>query len=257
MNPFDEPNISPILPLPAESLPWGWAELFKATLLIVLGSLALFVITGIVAAALGLDASSLAGMSSPLLFTLGSAIYALMLLAVYLFAVRRPNSSWQRLGIRPVAAGWWAALLLLFPLELVGMVGINLLLVPLITGTQFQNPQSEVILGGGNLHTVDLFLLLVLLAVVTPVAEELFFRGMLYPVMRKQWGVAWAIILNALVFALLHFIPILIPGLLLLGLILAWMRERSGSIVPGILLHAAQNALVVIALYSSLGQQTP
>jgi membrane protease YdiL (CAAX protease family) len=254
MNPVDETNTLPVIPVSVEPLPWGWGELFKATLLIVLGSLGLFVITGIVAAALGLDASSLAGMSSPLIFALGSSIYAVMLLAVYFYAVRRPNSSWQRVGIRPFAVGWWARLLWLFPLELVGMVLVNLLLVPMITGSQFENPQNQVIIGGGNLNTKDLLLLLLLLAVVTPLAEEIFFRGMLYPVMRKQWGIGWAIMLNALIFALLHFIPVLIPGLLLLGLILAWMRERSGSIVPGILLHAAQNALVVIALYSSMGQ---
>src|SRR4029450_2969723 len=101
-----------------------------------------------------------------------------------------------------------------------------------------------------------LLLLLLWLAVGRPGWGELFFRGMLYAVMRKPWAGAWATSRRALVFALVHFIPILIPGLLLLGLILAWMRERSGSILPGILLHAAQNALVVIALYTSLGQQT-
>jgi uncharacterized protein len=55
-----------------------------------------------------------------------------------------------------------------------------------------------------------------------------------------------------LLFALVHFIPILIPGLFWVGFVLAWVRERSGSIVPGIVLHALQNGLVVWAIYAVL-----
>jgi membrane protease YdiL (CAAX protease family) len=95
----------------------------------------------------------------------------------------------------------------------------------------------------------DLIFLLLLIAVIAPIAEELFFRGMLYPVLRQRWSAPWAIGINALLFALVHFIPLLLPALFFIGLILAWVRERTQSIVPGILLHAMQNGLVVVAVY--------
>jgi membrane protease YdiL (CAAX protease family) len=82
------------------------------------------------------------------------------------------------------------------------------------------------------------------------VAEELFFRGMIYPVMRRRWSAGWAIVLNAGVFALVHFIPLLMPSLFYVGLLLAWVRERSNSVIPGILMHMLQNTIVTFGIYA-------
>jgi membrane protease YdiL (CAAX protease family) len=230
--------------------PWGWAEIIKAVLFVLLGMLGLSVLIAGVRLATGFEVNPAQGMSSPLLFVLGVGVYGLVILGVYLFAVRRPGSSWAALGIREFAWWWGPAAVGLLFVGFSGMVLINLVLVPLISGGPFENPQIEAITGGSRLSFGNLVLLLLLIAVVAPVAEELFFRGMLYPVMRRHWGPAWAIILNALVFALVHFIPILIPGLFFVGLILAWMREQSGSVLPGILLHALQNGVALLAIFA-------
>jgi len=133
--------------------------------------------------------------------------------------------------------------------QLMGMALINLVFVLPFTDGAFENPQIEQITGGMSLTPTDFGVLLVLIAIIAPLAEEIFFRGMLYPVMRQRWGVPIAITANALAFALLHVIPILLPGLFFVGLILAWVRERSGSIGPTILMHALQNGLVLWGIY--------
>jgi hypothetical protein len=230
--------------------PWGRYELLKVLALVLVGSLALgLTVAGLVRWSGALTPEN-ARPSSPLLFGLGIGAYTLIILGVYLFAVRRPHSSWQMVGVRGFAAGWWLAAFPLVMTQLTGMVIINTWLIPIFTGARFENPQVEAITGGLQLSPLDLLLLLVLIAVVAPIAEELFFRGMLYPIMRRRWGAGWAMVLNALVFALAHFLPVLIPGLFFVGLILAVVRERSQSVLPGILLHVLQNGIVVMGIYA-------
>jgi membrane protease YdiL (CAAX protease family) len=232
-------------------LPWGGKELIKAGILIVLGSLALMALAVFLLFASGMARKPQLGLGSPLLFGLGVGIYLLVIIAVYWFAVRRPGSSWQQVGLRPFASGWLPFLPILVVVQLLGMALINTQLVALFTGGKFENPQVEAVTGGMHLSRQDLFFLLLLIAIIAPIAEELFFRGMLYPVLRRRWSVRWAIGINALLFALVHFIPLLLPALFFIGLIFAWVRERTQSIIPSILLHAMQNGLVIVAIYAS------
>jgi membrane protease YdiL (CAAX protease family) len=85
------------------------------------------------------------------------------------------------------------------------------------------------------------FLLAATLLVVTPLSEELLFRGLL----RRAWlegvGSRWLVFGPALLFAAAHMNPWQLPQLFLLGLALGLLRERSHSLGPPILLHAAVN----------------
>ena len=199
-----------------------------------------------------------AGLAAGPIFLLGMGMYVIVLLAVYLFAVRRkgstddnsfPMTSWAWLGLRRFEGKWlWALPPLLF-LQFAGMAVANLLIVIPFAGNDYENPQIEAITGGGALSRSDLLLLMVLIAVIAPVAEELFFRGMLYPLLRQRWSMWPAIVLNGLLFALIHVLPPLLPGLFIVGMVLAWVRERSGSLIPSVLLHAMQNAVVLWGIY--------
>ena len=86
------------------------------------------------------------------------------------------------------------------------------------------------------------------LCILPAVGEELLFRGALQGLMRPCGSLA-AIAAPALLFALLHLnLPQFIPALLS-GLFLGWLAERTGSILPGMLLHLLNNALAVGNLY--------
>lgn len=240
---FPEPPAPP-------PLPWGWREIGKAVLLIIIGGLLVSVLVLGIAFATDSLPTQGQGMAAAPFFWLGTLIYGVVVLAVYLFAVRRADGDWSLLGIRAFSQ-WWVILAPVLTLvQLLGMSLVNVLLVLPFTGGEFENPQVEALTGGSALSVRDLGLLLLLVAVIAPIAEELFFRGMLYPVLRRRWSVPLAIGVNGLVFALIHFIPILIPGLCLVGIVLAWIRERSGSLIPCILVHALQNAVVVVSIYA-------
>jgi membrane protease YdiL (CAAX protease family) len=120
-----------------------------------------------------------------------------------------------------------------------------------IQGQPFVNPQVHDFSQGQQLTPLHLIVLLLGTAIVAPIVEELFFRGMLYPLMRRHLPAWFAIVLNAAIFAGLHFIPILLPMLFVMGLLLTFVRARTDSIVPGILIHALNNTIFVLGVYAA------
>ncbi len=88
-------------------------------------------------------------------------------------------------------------------------------------------------------------------ALIAPLSEELFFRGMLLQALWRRTGGPWlAIILSALLFASIHVaVPQTILPLLTLGLILGYVRVRYRSLAACVLAHALFNArTIAIAL---------
>lgn len=79
--------------------------------------------------------------------------------------------------------------------------------------------------------------------VVAPFAEELFFRGFVYRAMRRWAPVHPAAALSALVFALVHVEPLIMPSIFVLGVLLAHSVERKDSIVPAIVAHGVFNVV--------------
>ncbi len=82
-------------------------------------------------------------------------------------------------------------------------------------------------------------------AVAGPVIEEIFFRAFMYSAVKKYIGVLWATILTAAIFAGLHtnvvgFLPILI-----LGILLAYLYEKTGTLVSSITVHVMHNLSMV------------
>lgn len=229
---------------------WGWNDVLLA-LLVMVGATALLAL-GVRSAAAALGVQLEQRLVSPALYLLGLGAYLAAVLGVYLFAARR--AGWRALGLR--ATGWPNILIVppLFVLELLLIVVVNGAVALLAGG--FDNPQVDSLTGGVALSTGELVALLVLVAVVAPFAEELFFRGMLYPLLRARMGAAPAIVFNAALFAVAHVVVVLIPALFVVGLLLAYLRERSGSLWPSLLLHGMQNAtaLLLINIALSTGQ---
>ena len=79
--------------------------------------------------------------------------------------------------------------------------------------------------------------------IVAPVAEECFFRGILQTVVNNAFGRPWmAVLTSAVVFGLAHGSQWpAVPALMLLGVILGCLYERSGAMIGPILMHALFN----------------
>ena len=86
---------------------------------------------------------------------------------------------------------------------------------------------------------------LALTAVGVPIVEELTFRGAGYSLL-SRYGRGVAIVGTAVIFGLAHGLVLALPVLVAFGLGLAWLRSRSGSVYPGMLLHGSFNAVAVL-----------
>lgn len=88
---------------------------------------------------------------------------------------------------------------------------------------------------------LDLLLALVVIGLAAPFLEEVIFRGFLQGTLRNMMGPARAVVFSALVFAVLHFSPFLLPPIFLLGIAFALLYERTGSLWPPVVMHALNN----------------
>jgi membrane protease YdiL (CAAX protease family) len=91
-------------------------------------------------------------------------------------------------------------------------------------------------------------LLVIVVVIGAPVAEELFFRGLLMGAIDKRWNIAAAVVGSAIIFGASHFQPLLFPGLATAGLVFAACVTTTGRLGPAIVAHMAFNATTVIAL---------
>ncbi|HZK16108.1 MAG TPA: type II CAAX endopeptidase family protein [Solirubrobacterales bacterium] len=141
-----------------------------------------------------------------------------------------------RLGVRGFRAGaalkWGAASIgayLLFAIVYAGIFGV---------------PEQEDIAEGFGALPVQILLI----AIAAPVSEELCFRGMLFGGLRNRYPRWIAAAIAALVFGALHALTGIsaVPPLIAFGFILCLLYEKTGSIVPGVLLHMLNNSVALI-----------
>jgi membrane protease YdiL (CAAX protease family) len=85
----------------------------------------------------------------------------------------------------------------------------------------------------------------VAIAVVTPISEELLFRGLIQPKLEQLVSSREALIVQAAIFSALHLSALILVTHFVMGLAFGWTRRRTGSVFPGMLLHSAWNAWVL------------
>ena len=96
------------------------------------------------------------------------------------------------------------------------------------------------------LSNADPVVLALALVVVAPIAEELFFRGVVYNAWEREYGPTRAIYGSAILFAVIHGSAFVIPSILALGIVLALLFRATRSLPATIALHAAFNGITVL-----------
>ena len=98
-------------------------------------------------------------------------------------------------------------------------------------------------------HPAAIGMTVLLACLIGPIAEELFFRGVVYAAIRQRTSRAIAMLTSGAVFSLIHtnllgFLPIMI-----LGCVLAYLYERTGSLTVPLAVHILHNTfLMALAL---------
>jgi ABC-2 type transport system permease protein/sodium transport system permease protein len=116
-----------------------------------------------------------------------------------------------------------------------------------LSAKQIETAQTMV----DQLRTVRLSFILVTFAIIPAISEELCFRGFIFSALRTRLSGAATIVASAMLFGVFH--EILYAGRLLpstfFGLMLGWVRLRTRSVLPGMLLHALNNSLLLTVSY--------
>src|SRR5438445_10399037 len=95
---------------------------------------------------------------------------------------------------------------------------------------------------------------ILLIGFIAPFGEELFFRGFAYRCFRARWGPVAGMLASAAFFAAIHLHPVGLLPILFVGCVLAYLYERTGTLVAPFALHAANNMVAVLAAYFSHGR---
>lgn len=179
-------------------------------------------------------------------------VYLSLLLAIDLVIVRWRGVRWRQIGFRPAAPGWYAA---------AGAILVLWWAVSMLVYQAFGLWEHAVSFQRRALMPTDAGLPLLALTALAigPLAallEEALFRGLFFQWLRQRLTLASAGLLSAVLFSLVH-LYFLVPGgtvgwmmtgeILAIGLALAVMFEKCGSLWPGTVLHAVNN-LAMLAL---------
>lgn len=180
-----------------------------------------------------LYSGSIMGLVMAIVFTLG----------VYLIALRPYQLAWDAVGVRLFSKKYW---------KWIGFWTILLLLASLLImivmdwiGIGVENKKTESL--QSNITWLTILLGIVSVAIISPVYEEIFYRGFLYTWFRIKWGVGAGLWISSIIFTIVH-IPTYntLPINFLSGMVFAWVYEKSGSVLPGMIIHGLCNTTFLI-----------
>jgi membrane protease YdiL (CAAX protease family) len=180
------------------------------------------------------------------LFLFVAGVMDVSLLAVFYFqGVRRGLITTSLLGLRPQnldkALKW-------------GLGGAGALLLLSVAASAVlavfgvRQPQGEWLGWLRDLPGPQLVLVLVAGVLAAPIAEELFFRGYVFNAYLAEKGTLTAYVSSALIFGLVHGHVALLLAIFPMGLVLAYLYRRSGTILAPMVAHAVNNGFAFAAL---------
>jgi membrane protease YdiL (CAAX protease family) len=163
---------------------------------------------------------------------------------VWAIIVKWRGATWEEIGVRKTPLRILAGMI---PLAFVLVIVNALILLPISVYFMGEPPANTSPLESETIAVNDVLLLAIPIVIVAPIVEEIVFRGLVFQYFRGLFGASTrglvgAVVLSALLFGLLH---VVVPPIFVMGVVLAVLTYRFDSIVPGILLHAVYNGLLV------------
>ncbi|MFA6024733.1 MAG: type II CAAX endopeptidase family protein [Candidatus Gracilibacteria bacterium] len=107
----------------------------------------------------------------------------------------------------------------------------------------YQEQESYLPLFGYD--AIGLMVAFLVISVLAPLLEELFFRGFLYRTFQKTWPIWLSSIITATLFALIHFQLETFLPLFFLGLILNYATQKTGSVWTSVAFHSLNNTIAL------------
>ena len=230
----------------------GWGDGSRRPPLPIGSHRSILATTGLaIIAALTLSVASIAAFpsvapeSTALFLSIAGAMDASLLVMLYLQGVRRGLITAASLGLRaenlPRGLKWGAGgAAALFVLSVIVSLVLGLLGI--------KQPQGDWLYWLRDLPPPQMLLVLLAGVVAAPVVEELFFRGYVFKAYLTEKGPVTAYVASSLIFGMVHGHVVLLLAIFPMGLVLAHLYRRSGTIVAPIVAHAVNNSFAFAAL---------
>lgn len=173
----------------------------------------------------------------------------LMVGVVWFYAIYWRRAKLRDLGFKYysiIKTIWYSFLALLL------IIAVNFLYVFLMTRIFNIVPPSSKIEELVSNKNISSMMLLVVVSVIAPACEEIYFRGFLFQGIKKSWGVFAGILVSSILFAAAHLDLYNFLPLLAIGWILTYIFHKTKSLIPVIFLHAIYNLLMILVLFSQL-----
>jgi membrane protease YdiL (CAAX protease family) len=226
--------------IPAREPFWGYTDLALVIVLLA----ASFVLIGLFTAPFVFAYPNLRADPTPLALPVQLAFYAALYFDFWLIfklKYRRtvlPSLGWKRPSINLIWVGL-GGVLLAFAVSAIGA---------LLQTPKIENPFDKLTKTPGSL-----VLFAIVAALLAPIFEEMFFRGFLQPLFSRTFGTFAGILITAILFGALHgfeysWVWQYAFLITVVGVALGFLRAKTGSIIPGAVMHACFNAVSVVAL---------
>jgi membrane protease YdiL (CAAX protease family) len=233
-------------------VPWGWLDLSLLVLIAVAGLVLfwMFIAVGFHAAGITRDQFQHSMAYQGFFAIVAMALMSLFLLA-YLAAQMRfrfRSPVWRTLGWRPLETGESHPQIAY--LRLIGG-GILLSMLVALASSAF-TPKNKMPIAQFLQDRHTALLLLIMSVTLAPLFEETIFRGYIYPVVARTFGVMPGIIFTGLIFGLMHASQLggNVPQVALLvsvGIVFTAARARTGTVLASYLLHVSYNSFIAAA----------
>ena len=239
--------------------PWGWGQL---TLFLVVAFACLFVVTTAMSLILmfgyhmSIAEVRTYATTSARFNSIGMAI-AYILIIGYLYLTihsKRNPAFWRTIGWRHLSISRIPRAAL-YPL--LGVCGMALAVLVQLGALAFPTKHNLPMEALFHSRTGILWLMGVGI-LLAPAVEETIFRGYLYPVLARSFGIEWGVVVTGTLFGLMHAHQLWggwgqIGLLIVVGIVFTYVRARTGSVLASWLLHVGYNTFLFAGFFISTG----
>lgn len=167
---------------------------------------------------------------------------------VSLFIKKRMKSNFAALGLKKFKIPQAILLIIIASISLIVMTTVAYTAVEkLVPGVNLEQEQDTAFhdASGG----AELGMAFFALVIVAPFAEELIFRGFMLPAFAQRFGFLAGALITSLLFGLAHLQVNVGILTFLMGMLLAWLYKKTGSLWPAILFHSLKNLVAFLIIF--------
>ncbi|MBN1935072.1 MAG: CPBP family intramembrane metalloprotease [Anaerolineae bacterium] len=178
---------------------------------------------------------------------------------VWVWGVLRRKTSWREMGFWPV--NWqrkWLPVALGVSVAFIPLRALLGVLVQLLLEGNLDSLQgrTDVLTAGGQFSLLGFLITLIGAGILVPIAEELYFRGLLHRWFEPRLPFWPRVLISSLFFGLAHFDSVgVVASSYVMGVVNAVAYEKSKSLWLPILIHMSTNSIAVLLLYLALWAQ--